>query len=93
MNHMISGEDLLDGLSLEVSVVDPSNVIFQGHARSLSSFNDKGPFDILPLHSNFITLISTGLNIVDTQGTSHSVALKAGVLVCKNNQVKVFLGF
>lgn len=34
-----------------------NKLIFDGGVEYVSSINDTGPFDILPKHSNFITLI------------------------------------
>lgn len=43
--------------TLHVRIVSPKGPIFQGEVLSVSSINSKGPFDILPLHANFVTLI------------------------------------
>ena len=56
--------------SITVSINSSDKLIWEGKAISLSSINSSGPFDILPLHANFITIvennpikINTGLNI------------------------------
>ena len=56
--------------SITVSINSSDKLIWEGKAISLSSINSNGPFDILPLHANFITIvennpikINTGLNI------------------------------
>lgn len=42
---------------LHVKVISPKETIFDGEALSVSSKNSIGPFDILPEHANFITVI------------------------------------
>jgi len=42
---------------LNVRVISPEKVIWEGMAHSVSSKNVDGPFDVLPEHANFITII------------------------------------
>lgn len=56
-----------DGGVLHVQVLTPKGVIWEGGARSVSSVNSQGPFDLLPEHAHFISLIERQPIIV-TQG-------------------------
>ena len=56
--------------SITIAINSSDKLIWEGKAVSLSSINSSGPFDILPMHANFITIvenspikINTGLNI------------------------------
>ena len=42
---------------LKVRISSPDAVIWEGDAISVSSINSQGPFDILPYHTNFITIV------------------------------------
>ena len=42
---------------LNVRIVTPKAVVYQGTALSISSTNSAGKFDILPQHANFITIV------------------------------------
>jgi F0F1-type ATP synthase epsilon subunit len=65
---------------------------FSGLARSVSSKNRLGNFDILPKHINFITLIFDEL-IIQTQEKRKIVyKFQRGVLEVNENKVKIFLG-
>lgn len=64
---------------------------FQGFAKSVSSRDKKGPFDILPTHENFITQFTDKLSIVTESGEKMNFADSAGVIEVANNVVKVFL--
>jgi F0F1-type ATP synthase epsilon subunit len=65
---------------------------FSGLARSVSSKNSLGNFDILPKHINFITLIFDEL-IIQTQEKRKIVyKFQRGVLEVSENKVKIFLG-
>ncbi len=42
---------------LQVKIISPQDVLYQDQALSVSSKNSSGKFDILPEHSDFITII------------------------------------
>ncbi|TSC64740.1 MAG: Uncharacterized protein G01um101493_24 [Microgenomates group bacterium Gr01-1014_93] len=42
---------------LNVRIVTPKAIVYEGTALSVSSKNSKGKFDILPQHANFITIV------------------------------------
>lgn len=42
---------------LPVVIMSPDELLWQGEAESITSENSTGPFDILPHHANFITMI------------------------------------
>lgn len=68
-------------------------VFFKGKAKSISSENPLGKFDILPRHANFITLIFNELTIITEKEEKISYKFKKGVLEVTENRVNIFLGF
>ncbi len=42
---------------LYIKVMSPQETFFEGQAQSVSSVNSSGPFDVIPEHANFITII------------------------------------
>lgn len=77
---------------LTVSVASSSKKFYEGEAKSVSSNNTVGPFDILPRHENFISLIRDRLSIVDTSGKKFQLKITSGLLEVSGNQVRIFLG-
>ena len=67
-------------------------VFFEGEAESVSSQNQLGKFDILPYHSNFISLIFKELTIITSKKEKIVYRFEKGVIKVKNNEVVVFLG-
>lgn len=65
---------------------------FSGLARSVSSKNRLGNFDILPRHINFITLIFDELTIETLEKKKIIYKFQRGVLEVNENKVKIFLG-
>ncbi len=66
---------------------------FSGYVRSLSSANAKGPFDILPMHENFVTIALGNVVLVDEDGRKLEFAVGKAVIEASNNLVKVFVDY
>ncbi len=80
-----------DGVNMRVKVYAPFKVYFDGAAQSISAVNDTGPFDILPRHHNFMTLINTGEVIVRSDQGEEKVPIQRGIMHVKADEVVVFL--
>jgi F0F1-type ATP synthase epsilon subunit len=65
---------------------------FEGQAEAVSSKNRLGKFDILPFHTNFITLIFGSLTVHTPDKKEIKYKFKRGVLEVSENKVNVFLG-
>lgn len=65
---------------------------FIGKASVVSSENKLGKFDILPYHINFITLIFKKVSILTIQKEKVEFQFERGVLIVRENEVKIFLG-
>lgn len=76
---------------MHVKVYAPFKVYFDGDATSISAVNDTGPFDILPRHHNFMTLLNTCDIIVRTDKGEEKVPIARGIMHVKADQVIVFL--
>lgn len=81
----------IEGLTMHVKVYAPFKVYFDGTANSISAVNDTGPFDILPKHHNFMTLLSAGDIIVRSDEGEETVKITRGIMHVKADDVVVFL--
>ena len=77
--------------TLRVLVLSPDMPIFNGEAFSVSSFNEKGPFDVLPQHKNFISLISIMVRIRFKDGKEKEIPIQGGVLRVYQNRTDIYL--
>lgn len=66
-------------------------IVFQGEIRSISSVNEKGPFDILSRHAYFISLIQKNLVIVQMDHQKQEIKIEVGIIVVEDNKVRVYL--
>ena len=77
---------------MHIKVHSPFKVYYDGRANSISAVNDTGPFDILPGHRNFMTLVSACELIIREAGdTEQKIKIARAVMHVKANEVTVFL--
>lgn len=86
-------EMIINKDKLLVKVLSLQKVVYEGEAMSLSSQNVKGPFDVLPLHTQLITICEREVIIRPIDGEMLRFAIVQGVIRVAGNTVKVFLGF
>jgi F0F1-type ATP synthase epsilon subunit len=77
---------------LNVIVRSRENIIYQGQARSVSSKNELGKFDVLPMHSNFISLLKSPIRIVEVSGNVRDIPITNALFKVDANTVSVFVG-
>lgn len=76
---------------LSVAIINPDEKVWEGKAESVSTENSVGPFDVLPQHSNFVTIVrDKPITIRETTGKQQTIAYKTAVLVVKENQVMIY---
>ena len=77
---------------LVATVRDRNVLLFQGPVEAVSSFNDKGPFDVLAQHENFISLIKKSI-IMHLEGKQEKrIELESGVIKVSGSNVEIYLG-
>ena len=77
---------------IRVIVQDTENIIFEGEVDRISSFNEVGPFDIFPMHANFISLIQKNLTLYHKHEKVKELKLEQAVMKVKKDVVEIFLG-
>ena len=84
-------ESKSDGKTMKVKVYAPFKTYFDGEALSVSAVNDTGPFDVLPKHHNFMTLINQCEIVIRTATGEEKIPINRGVMHVKADKVDVFL--
>jgi F0F1-type ATP synthase epsilon subunit len=78
--------------TVHVRVASPFKVFYDDEAVSLSGSNATGPFDILPHHHKFISLLKEGdLAIRTPNGGTIQIRISGGIMHVKADLVTVFL--
>jgi len=78
---------------MQVKVYSPYKIYFDDTAISLSGDNETGPFDILPHHHNFMTLLDACELVIRMPAprTEERIKIARGVMHVKADSVTVFL--
>lgn len=74
-----------------VKVQAPFQIYFEGEAYSISAVNSVGPFDILPKHHNFLSILepcTLSIQALDGEKTLH---ISRGLMHVKADKVVVFV--
>lgn len=90
--HDYSKKNTSSKNTMRVHVHSPFHDYFDGLASSLSAENATGPFDILPRHHNFISLLKPCEVVIRTleQG-NQKIRISGGIIHVKADAVSIFL--
>lgn len=86
-----AGVDTKKNPTLHVKVYSPFKTYFNEDAYSISAINGTGPFDVLPQHHNFITLLNPCELLINREGGQIKIRISRGVMHVKADKVVVFL--
>ncbi len=78
--------------TLTVIVRGRNEEYFNGKAIAVSSINKKGPFDILPKHIHFISLIQKSIIIHKIDASVQEITFSNAVLKVKDDFVEIYIG-
>ncbi len=76
---------------MHIKVYSPFKVYFDEVGESISAVNATGPFDILPRHHNFMTLLSPCELIIRSPRRDETIRISGGLMHVKADRVTVFL--
>ncbi|OGL35838.1 hypothetical protein A3F65_02410 [Candidatus Saccharibacteria bacterium RIFCSPHIGHO2_12_FULL_47_16b] len=75
-----------------VKIYSPSRVYFDNVALTFSAVNDTGPFDVLPKHKNFMSLLRPcNIRVRKLDNLEFVLPISRGVLHVKQDKITVFL--
>ncbi len=77
---------------ISIKVRDTENILFEGEIDRISSFNEVGPFDIYPMHANFISIINTKITLYHKREKVKELTFEQAVMKVKKDIAHVYLG-
>lgn len=77
---------------LNLVVRNKQGILYNDKVEAVSSKNDKGIFDILPEHQNFISIIKDNIIIHKKINENQEIKLENGVLRVYENKVNIYIG-
>ena len=66
--------------------------VFNGEVKNVTSINDKGRFDVLSYHANFISLIHDYIEYRGVDDKIGKIPIRDAVMRISSNRVDVFIG-
>jgi F0F1-type ATP synthase epsilon subunit len=69
----------------------PFHVYYEGPARRVSATNKVGPFDILPGHADFFSLVIAGEVAIETDSDTINFSINNGIITVRDNEVMLFV--
>lgn len=77
---------------ITVMVRNRETILFQDKVSSVTSYNDKGVFDILPEHESFISLIKNSV-IIHKNKNDREIKIDNGIVRVYKNEVFFYINF
>ncbi len=76
---------------MHVKVYSPFQTYFDDDAYSITGANQTGPFDVLPMHHNFMTLLIPCDLLIQAPDGEKQIKITRGIMHVKTDKVVVFL--
>lgn len=77
--------------TLHLRILSPGQTLFEGEMDSVSSKNIQGPFDILPEHANFITVIEENPIVLRAKGQRpQAFKFPIAIIYAHQNNVDIY---
>lgn len=77
---------------MKVKIYAPFKIYFDGQSTSVTALNRVGPFDVLPGHHNFISLLEPGgVTVRQPNQPDFKMDVARGIIHVKADEVKIFL--
>lgn len=73
-------------------IMNTEKILYEGEVKYVSSKNEKAKFDILPGHTNFISIIKEYLTVVKPDESKLEFKVDHGIIMCYESNLKVYLG-
>ena len=77
--------------SLRVQILSAKGTLWEGDARAVSSVNSQGPFDLLPEHAHFISLVENNQIVIHTSDGQQRFTFETAVVRLIDNVVTVYV--
>lgn len=76
---------------LAVKIRNRQKIVFQGLVKAITSENNRGVFDVLPQHANFISIIKNKIILHQQSNRKQEILIKSAILKVWNNEAHIYL--
>jgi F0F1-type ATP synthase epsilon subunit len=78
---------------ITVVVRNKDKILFSGQAYAVTAINEKGPFDVLAEHENFISLIKDKIIVHKTPKEQLEIQIANGIVRVYKDKVYIYVNF
>lgn len=76
---------------LKVTARAPFKIYYEGPAKVVSAANQVGPFDILPGHADFFSVLTPTEVSIETQSNTVNFPISNGIITVRGQEVMLFV--
>lgn len=87
----MANDSIANDAKINITVLSPNETLFSGEAAAITCHNDEGDFDVLPLHTNFISLINQSILIHLINGETKKIDIGNALLKALENNITILL--
>ena len=77
---------------IDLTIRNKQGIVYNDKVEAVSSKNDKGVFDILAEHENFISVIKENIVIHKKINQNQEMKIENGILRMYRNKVNIYVG-
>lgn len=77
---------------MKVIIRTTEDIVFDGEADRISSFNEVGRFDVFPMHANFISIVQKELILYNKHEKIKEIKIEQAIMKVKGDIIHIFLG-
>jgi F0F1-type ATP synthase epsilon subunit len=78
---------------ITIVVRNKDKILYSGQASAVTTYNDKGPFDVLERHESFIGLIKDKVIIHTTPKEKQEIQIENGIVRVYKDKVYIYVNF
>lgn len=78
--------------TFKLKVRNTEGTVFDGEVERISSYNEMGPFDVYPMHANFISILRQEASLYSNHQKVKELKFEQAILKVKKDVAQIFLG-
>jgi len=77
--------------TMKLQILSPDTTLFDGQVKEISCHNEKGQFDVLFGHANFMSMIDKKITVIQADGVKKEYPVEQALIEVHNNEIYIFV--
>lgn len=78
-------------LTMKLQILTPDTTLFDGEVKEISCHNEKGQFDVLYGHANFMSMIDKKIQVIQADGEKKEYPVEQALIEVHDNEIYIFM--